>query len=72
MTTQPIPFCTGCNKPVAEIEEYIIAAEDAQMEVNEYVRQEEGTYNHANAHVLCTECYVEAGCPSSAFGWVAP
>jgi hypothetical protein len=28
------------------------------------VREEEGTYNPANGHFLCTHCYIAAGMPS--------
>lgn len=72
MAEAPTPFCTGCNLPVAKIEEYIEAAKDHEMEVNDYIREEEGTYNRLNGHFLCTECYINAGMPSSGRGWVAP
>ena len=69
-----IPFCIGCNKPASEIQEYIEAAKDCEMSVEEYVREEEGTYNPENGHFLCTDCYINAGMPSRKYpnGWLAP
>jgi len=67
----PPPLCTGCNKHPAQIEEYVEAAEEAQMTPDEYVTKEEGTFNYSNGHFLCTSCYIEAGSPSSPSGWQA-
>lgn len=67
------PICMGCKKSPSEIQEYIdmvIAGEAASPE--QYVREEEGTYNPANGHFLCTACYIDAGMPSSSRGWVCP
>lgn len=66
------PLCIGCNKTPDQIEEYVEAAADEDMTPSEYVRKEEGTYNRANGHFACTDCYVALGCPSSPKGWVAP
>ncbi len=66
------PVCIRCKKRPGQIEEYIEAAADEEMTPDEYVRQEEGTYNRENGHFLCTPCYVKAGMPSSPQGWVAP
>jgi len=74
-TKETVPFCTGCNKPATEIEEYVIGAAENDMEVNEYVIDQEGTYNHDNGHFLCTSCYIEAGMPSTPVGhsgWITP
>lgn len=69
-----IPICIGCNKPADEIEEYIESAKEAGMTVEQYVREEEGTYNPENGHMLCTACYIEAGMPSKPAPdrWIAP
>lgn len=69
-----IPFCTGCNKRASEIEEYIEAARDSGISVDDYVKEEEGTYNHENGHLLCTDCYIKAGMPALPYParWVAP
>jgi len=69
------PICTGCNKPADEIEEYIEGAAENEMTVEQYVREEEGTYNPANGHFLCTSCYIKADMPSNPYpqrNWVAP
>ena len=66
------PLCVGCNKHPDEIEEYVEIAEIEKMSPDDYVRQEEGTYNHENGHFLCTICYVRAGMPSSPRGWKTP
>ena len=54
--------CVGCGKAPAELTEYVDAAEDGETP-NEYVCREEGTYNPANGHFLCTSCYIKAGTP---------
>ena len=66
-------ICIGCNKPPSQLQEYIDAAErDGYDSPEDYVRAEEGTYNRENGHFLCTECYINAGMPTSSQGWVAP
>ena len=68
-----IARCTGCDTPAHELEEYIVAAREFKMDVHDYIRKEEGTYNEKNGHILCTLCYVLAGCPSApGEGWKAP
>jgi len=69
---KPIPICQGCNKFATELDEYIEIAKEEDMTPEEYVRSEEGTYNPRNGHFLCTQCYVNAGMPSSPRGWVCP
>ena len=66
------PLCIGCNKHPSQLDEYTEIAAIENMEVDDYVRKEEGTYNHVNGHFLCTDCYCKAGMPSSPNGWVAP
>lgn len=72
MTEKPQPICTGCNKKPAELEEYSEPEIIGDMTPDDYVRSEEGTYNPETGHFLCTDCYVNAGMPSSPRGWVAP
>jgi hypothetical protein len=60
------------HKKASELEEYIEIAKVEEMTPDDYVREEEGTYNPENGHFLCTPCYVEAGMPSGPHGWVAP
>lgn len=66
------PLCIGCNKHPGEIEEYVEIAKEEKMTPDDFVREEEGTYNPDNGHFLCTTCYARAGMPSSPRGWVAP
>lgn len=70
--SHPPALCTGCDKLATELDEYTGAAAEEEMDVDQYVREEEGTYNPANGHFLCTSCYIKAGMPSSDQGWVAP
>ena len=85
MSISPTPICNGCGKKPSEIHEYIIAVKEQEMyelsegfldikqqTPEEYVRRNEGTYNHTNGHFLCTSCYIEAGMPSNPWGWKAP
>jgi hypothetical protein len=67
-----IPVCIGCGKHPDQLDEYVEAARDFEITPDQYVRQEEGTYNRENGHFLCTPCYVDAGQPSSPRGWTAP
>jgi len=69
---KPEPLCVGCNKKAGELEEYIEIAKEEGMTPEDYVREEEGTYNRLNGHFLCTPCYCKAGMPSGPRGWVAP
>ena len=58
------PLCTGCNKHPEQIEEFIESAAEEGISPDDFVRTEEGTYNPANGHFLCTDCYIRAGMPS--------
>jgi hypothetical protein len=69
-STHNRPLCIGCGKHPTDLSEYI-DSEDGQHP-DDYVRREEGTYNHENGHFLCTDCYTRFGMPWSATGWVAP
>ena len=55
--------CKQCHREPAEISEYIEAACDEQMTPDEYVRQEEGTYNPDTGLFWCTWCYIKIGMP---------
>jgi hypothetical protein len=67
-----LPICWGCLKRPHQLDEYLKPAEQDGMDVDAYVRAEEGTYNKENGHFLCTSCYIRAGEPSSPRGWVCP
>ena len=73
--------CNGCKKVPEDIGEYVhyAKAENAYADSpneyitpTQYVQDQEGTYNPENGHFLCTECYINAGMPSSRWGWKAP
>jgi hypothetical protein len=66
--------CIGCKKTPNELEEYVEAAAPLGITPEEYVRQEEGTYNRENGHFACTKCYIEMGQPSKQWPecWTAP
>jgi hypothetical protein len=68
----PQPVCNGCGKTPEELEEYSAELTGSTLTPTQYVRVEEGTYNPRNGHFLCTACYIKAGMPSEAGGWVAP
>lgn len=55
--------CAVCGKSPCEIEEYVDYAKIEGMTPEEYVRQEEGTYNSQNGHFWCTGCYIKIGMP---------
>lgn len=65
-------ICIGCQKAPSEIAEYVEIAKDEGMTPDDYVREEEGTFNPRNGHFTCTDCYVKMGMPSSPRGWCAP
>lgn len=69
-----VPVCAFCGKRPEELEEYVKAARDEEMTPDEYVREEEGTFNSATGTFACTECYVALGCPSRPYpdSWKAP
>lgn len=72
------PFCTGCKRIPEEIGDIVALAHMDGMTPSAWVRAEEGTFNPANGHFLCDECYIRAGMPAGADGhggpgrWVAP
>jgi len=66
------PQCQGCGKKPEEISEYTDEMTGSGLSPDDYVKQEEGTYNSANGHFLCTSCYIKAGQPSGPRGWICP
>jgi len=55
--------CNGCKRTPTQITAYAWFAEGEGLTNDEYVIQEEGTYNRANGHFWCDECYIAAGQP---------
>ena len=66
------PICKGCGLNPQELDEYIVAGAEENMSAVDYVLNFEGTLNPENNHFLCTPCYIDAGMPSSANGWICP
>lgn len=62
---RPSPRCARCKKTPAEIgyDEYLEPGETA----DDYVRQEEGTYDPATGAFLCDPCYIRVGQPANTF-----
>jgi hypothetical protein len=56
-------ICIGCHTLGIDLEEYKQAAEDEGMNVEEYIIEQEGTYNSSNGHFYCTSCYIKSGEP---------
>lgn len=69
---RPALQCVGCHKLPSDLPEYAEAAAVEGMTPYEYVWAEEGTLNRRTGYFLCTQCYIEAGCPSSNGGWTVP
>lgn len=55
--------CKICGRTPDKIDEYIEMAEIEDMTPEEYVRTEEGTFNHITEMFYCTECYINIGMP---------
>jgi hypothetical protein len=70
------PMCQRFAKDMSEYDFYIMEDEKSPPPTPEqredYVRNEEGTYNRENGHFLCDMCYIKAGMPSSPSGWKCP
>lgn len=63
--------CFKCGKRPEDLEEYVDAFEangDYYESPNDYVIQEEGTFNKATNTFCCTDCYVAIGMPVGANG----
>jgi hypothetical protein len=72
--------CGGCRRRPHEIPDYADAAEgmsdrplQGPQDLDEYVRNNEGTYNPVTRRFLCDACYIRAGQPSySNRAWKCP
>ena len=79
--TEIVPFDPSCKrfaKDMTEYDSYIDLQDNPDLRKptpkmrEDYVRDEEGTYNPENGHFLCDECYIKAGMPSGPRGWKCP
>lgn len=66
--------CFRCSKTPSELEEYSEPAKELGITPEEYVKEEEGTYNSKSDQFCCTPCYIAIGTPSGPYpyGWKAP
>lgn len=66
------PRCKRYARDMEELDSYIEPG--YHKDRDDYVRQEEGTYNFENGHFLCDACYIGAGMPTGVGGsrWVCP
>lgn len=66
------PRCGRYARDMEELDSYIEPGYHKDRE--DYVRQEEGTYNFENGHFLCDTCYIAEGMPTSGSlaRWVCP
>lgn len=64
-------MCAGCEKPPAELGEYVAHATEEGISPEEYVWREEGTLNPETGLFLCDICYVAKGSPATPQGWMA-
>ena len=55
--------CNICQRKPEDIEEYQIEAEVNDMTPEQFVIQEEGTYNPVDNIFTCTRCYISIGMP---------
>ena len=65
-------ICFRCKRSPEKISEYITGAKAEKISPEEYVIENEGTFNPISKHFCCTECYIDVGMPSSSKGWKAP
>ena len=56
--------CVRCCRVPRDILEYADAANYEDMSPEQYVREQEGTYNPKNGLFACTECYIALGQPT--------
>lgn len=56
--------CKCCGKKPSEIREYVIYSADEEITPEEFVEQNEGTYNSKTGLFYCTDCYIKLGMPS--------
>jgi len=69
----PSPICFRCGKRPDELDEYAMVKEPNQT-ADQFVREEEGTFNLKTNQFVCTACYIAIGQPSFSAPrrWCAP
>lgn len=72
-TETPRPFDPFCNRYADQIPSVVYEARLVDLSPEQWVFQEEGTFNIHNLHFACDECYIKLGTPSAPGpGWKAP
>lgn len=56
--------CVECGKHPHEIMEYKFKGDINNMSPEEFVYQEDGTYNEEHNLFCCTKCYIKLGTPN--------
>ena len=66
------PVCAYCGKRPEQLGEYLDASAETGLSPDDYVREEEGTYDPATDRFCCTDCYISLGMPTRrGEGWKA-
>jgi len=55
--------CRRCGKTPDKLSEYVSSAKMEGVTPEEYVQQNEGTYNAKTGLFYCTDCYIALGMP---------
>lgn len=55
--------CRGCGKCPDALKECVNGSRIEEVTPEEYVKQNDGTYNPATGLFYCDMCYVKSGCP---------
>ena len=56
--------CKGCGRTPSQISEYVnMAREEGYSGADDFVMENEGTYNERTGLFWCTDCYIKAGQP---------
>lgn len=55
--------CKRCGKQPEQIAEYVAAAREESLTPDDFVREEEGTFNPKTGLFWCTSCYIALGQP---------
>lgn len=52
------PLCPACGRQAADIPDVVMFGKENGLSPEEFVRQEDGTYNPASEHFLCDTCFI--------------
>jgi hypothetical protein len=60
-TAKQEPYCRYCEKHASEILEYRMFAAEEGISPEEYIKEQEGTYDEDSNTFVCTDCYIRRG-----------